>query len=624
MFYFKLKNRIPTYSISFRGKQLIQPSSIGLAFESGSFGLNTVLHSAEHREGFENYQLVTGKTKFVSSHYKEVLIHLEEVNSKFSRVDLRIRAFDDGIAFRYEFPIQANITSLSLTDEKTTCIFSDDPMVKTLFLPSYTTSHEGLYSTLPWSLIKEDTLMDMPTLFEFPGKIYMAITEAALLDYAGMYLTKHEGKILSKLSPLPRQDPLKVIAKLPHHSPWRVFMISDRIGSLIESNILTNLNDSCKIANLSWLKPGKTTFPWWNGNVTPDTSFAPGNNFETNKYYIDFCARNGIEYHSVVEYGLHEWYTNDGGGFVPGPHVDVTKPVPGLDMKEICDYANSLGVGIRVWVYWSALYKDLDNALAQFEKWGLKGMMVDFMDRDDQEMVNIQTEILEKAAAHHLHIQFHGAYKPTGLSRTFPNEFTREGTLNYETNKWNEEGLSPDHDVNIPFTRMLAGSTDYHLGGFRAVPKSKFKVQYTRPLMLGTRCHMLAMYVVLENTLGMVCDYPRAYEGEPGFEFIREIPTIWDETKVLDAKPGEYILIARKKNSVWYLGSITNHDGRDLKVDLNFLGEGNFTAEIYSDATDVAKDPNHLVKQTRSISKSDLINLHLSPGGGSAIRIIKN
>ena len=211
---------------------------------------------------------------------------------------------------------------------------------------------------------------------------------------------------------------------------------------------------------------------------------------------------------------------------------------------------------------------NLIRLLQLFEKWGLKGMMVDFMDRDDQEMVNMQTEILQKAAAHHLHIQFHGAYKPTGLNRTYPNEFTREGTRNYEVDKWDEHGLSPDHDINMPFTRGLAGSTDYHLGGFRAVPQDKYKTQYTRPLVLGTSCHMLAMYVVLENYLQMVCDYPAAYEGQPGFEFIKEIPTTWDETKVIDAKVSEYILIARRKNNEWYVGAINNHEERPVTIPL--------------------------------------------------------
>jgi len=222
-----------------------------------------------------------------------------------------------------------------------------------------------------------------------------------------------------------------------------------------------------------------------------------------------------------------------------------------------------------------------------------------------------------------LHIQFHGAYKPTGLNRTYPNEFTREGTMNYEVNKWDKR-ITPDEDINIPFTRMLAGSTDYHLGGFRAVPDSLFVVNYTRPLMLGTRCHMLAMYVVLENYLGMVCDYPEAYEGQAGFDFIKEVPTVWNATKVLDAKVGEYICIARKHNDDWFIGAITNHDSRKIKLDLNFLDTGNYIAEIYSDANDTNVHPNDLMKQRINVQKTDSIILSLASGGGVAIRFIKN
>ncbi|MEP6749439.1 MAG: glycoside hydrolase family 97 catalytic domain-containing protein, partial [Bacteroidota bacterium] len=422
------------------------------------------------------------------------------------------------------------------------------------------------------------------------------------------------------LSPLPGQTNIKVKASLPHNSPWRVLLISDRIGALIESNIITSLNAPCKIKDVSWIKPGKTTFPWWNGNVVPDTINAPGNNFVTNQYYIDFCARNKIEYHSVVEYGLHEWYVNDGAGFQPGPHADPTKAVPGLDMKEVCDYAKSKGVGVRVWVHWAALYPKLDSAFAQYERWGLSGMMIDFMDRDDQVMVNMQTEMLEKAAMHHLHVQFHGAYKPTGLSRTYPNEFTREGTLNYECNKWGTR-ISPDHDINFPFTRMLAGATDYHLGGFRAVADSLYVVQYTRPLMRGTRCHMLGMYVVLESYLGMVCDYPEAYEGQPGFEFLQQVPTTWDETKVLDADVSGYITIARRKNADWFVGSITNHEERTMHISFNFLPEGKYETDIYTDAPDANIYPNKLVKQTRVITNKDDVTVKLKKGGGEVMHL---
>jgi len=621
VFSFRLVDKKAFYTIAFKGKIIVANSELELSFQDIAFKNNLVTDKPLYREADENYELVVGKTKIVHDRYKEVMIPLREMLSS-KKINLVVRAFNDGLAFRYEFPGQKNWPSFVLTDERTTFRLAGNPLVHTLFLPSYTSSHEGKYSKLPLNDIKTDTLMDMPTLFEFPDHIYMAITEAALLDYAGMYLMKEKDVLRSMLSPLPQQKEIKVRATLPHNSPWRVLLISDRIGALIESNIITDLNESCKIKDISWIKPGKTTFPWWNGNVLPDTINAPGNNFVTQKYYIDFCARNGLEYHSVVEYGLHQWYMDDGVNFQPGPHPDVTTPVPGLDMKEVCDYAQSKGVGVRVWVHWAALYPKLDSAFAIFEKWGLKGMMIDFMDRDDQEMVNMQTEMLQKAAAHHLHVQFHGAYKNTGLSRTYPNEFTREGTLNYEANKWSTE-VDPDHDINFPFTRMLAGSTDFHLGGFRAVPDSLYIVQYTRPLMKGTRCHMLAMYVVLENYLGMVCDYPAAYEGQPGFEFLKEVPTIWDETKVLDAKVGEYIVIARRKNNDWFIGAITNHESRQLSFPADFLHEGDYDADIYTDADDARQYPNHLTKQTRVINRADKISFQLASGGGSVLHLRK-
>jgi alpha-glucosidase len=622
VFNFKLANNTAMYSVAFKGKTIVDYSALSLKFDNGNFENTLTINKPVFRDISEDYELVVGKTKNVHSHYREVVIPLEETVTPQRQINLVARAFDDGIGFRYEYPQQKNWVSYTLLDENTTFKLTGNPTVHALFLPNYTTSHEGVYSTLPLSDVKEDTLMDMPALFEFSDNIWLAITEAALLDYAGMYLIKHDGILTSKLSPLPGQTAIKVKAMLPHHSPWRVLMINDRVGALIESNILTSLNEPCKIKDVSWIKPGKTTFPWWNGNITPDTSFAPGNNFETNKYYIDFCARSGLEYHSVVEYGLHQWYVDDGVPFEPGPHADVTTPVPGLNMQQVCDYAKQQGVGIRVWVHWAALYPKLDTAFTLFQKWGIKGMMVDFMDRDDQEMVNIQTEILQKAATHHLHIQFHGAYKPTGLNRTYPNEFTREGTRNYEVNKWDENGIGPDHDINIPFTRMLAGSTDYHLGGFRAVPKSQFKVQYTRPLMLGTRCHMLAMYVVLENYLGMVCDYPAAYEGQPGFEFIKEIPTVWDETKVPYAKVGEFITIARRKKDDWFIGTITNETSRHLSIPLTFLSDGNYIAEIYTDVPE-DENPNHLIKQTRILTRQDFIQVNLAAGGGEVMHLRK-
>ncbi|MBC7744166.1 MAG: glycoside hydrolase family 97 protein [Flavobacterium sp.] len=624
LFSFKLTQNAPVYSVGYKGKTLIENSKLSLSFkEGGVFGANLKISVPIFRKADEIYELVVGKAKSVRDQHNEVSIGLEERTGAKRQINLVIRAFNDGLAFRYEFPKQKNWTSYTLTDENSTFKMVGNPKVRTLFRENFNTSHEGFYDKILLSKIKTDTLMDIPTLFEFPQNIYMAITEANLRDYAGMYLTKKNGILKSQLSPLQGQMEVKVKAILPHHTPWRVMLIGDRVGSLIESNIITSLSEPSKIKDLSWLKPGKTSFHWWNGDVTPDTSFAPGINFETNKYYIDFCARNKIEYHSVIGYGGFAWYKSDAAGYGEiGPNTDVTKTVLSLDMKQVCDYAKEKGVGIHVWVNWKALYPKLEEAFSQFEKWGIKGLMVDFMDRDDQEMVNIQEEILKRAAEHKLFIQFHGVFKPTGLHRTYPNEFTREGAHNYEHNKMSNKAVSADHDLDIIFTRMLAGPTDYHLGGFRAVQDANFKPQYTRPLMTGTRCHMLAMYVVLESYLGMVADYPEAYEGQPGFDLLKEIPTTWDETIVPAAEVGEYVTVARRKGTDWYVGSINNNKARIVKVSLDFLSTGNYSAKIYRDDLN-SDNPNHLKMEFQTINKSDIITIKLAAGGGSVIRIFK-
>lgn len=622
-FSFMLTKNSPVYEVAYKGKKLVDRSSLGLTFTDGNFAGGLVAAKPIFKTGDETYDLVVGKTKTVHSQYREVTIPLTQVIDEKKQVNIVVRAFNDGVSFRYEFPAQKAWASYILTGEHSTFNLAHNPTVLTLLRENYTTSHEGFYDSMRLSEVKPDTLMDLPTLFQFPGHVYMAITEANLRNYAGMYLAKKNSVLTTMLSPLPGQTAIKVKAALPHHSPWRVLIISDRMGALIESNILTSLCEPNEIKDVAWIKPGKSTFPWWNGNITPDTTWPGGNNFETNKYYIDFCARHKIEYHSVVEHGGHEWYVNDGAGFMPGPNVDATKAVAGLDMKAICDYAKLQGVNVRVWVHWKALYPKLEAAFTQYEKWGLTGLMVDFMDRDDQEMVNIYEEILRSAAKHKLHIQFHGAFKPTGLHRTFPNEFTREATYNYEVNKWNPVGLSPDHDINIAFTRLVAGATDYHLGGFRAVPPAKFKTQQSRPLMIGTRGHTLAMYVVLESYLGMVCDYPAAYEGQPGFKFIEDVPTSWDETIVPAADVHQYITIARRKGRNWFIGTINNTRARSVQLPLKFLPPGSYTAEIYSDADDALENPNHVLTDVKTVTNKDTILLRLEAGGGHAMRLVK-
>lgn len=625
----ELEEKNLVYRISFKGNTLIENSQLNLTFlENGNFGKNLKIGEEQFSEVDETYELVVGKTKTVRNHYNEVVLPLIETKGVMRQINLVVRAFNDGIAFRYDFPKQKGWSSYTLIEENSTFNVAQNPDISAFWWDKdqFTNNHEGIYNTLPLSELPKEKLIEMPSLFEFPGEIYMAITEANLRDFAGMYLMKNkEGLLTSELAPLPEKDDVKVEARLPHQSPWRVMMIGDNPGVLMESNILTSLNEPSKIKDDSWIKPGKTTFHWWNGDVIPDTTITPGINFDFNKYYIDFAARNDIEYHAVIGYGEVPWYYDDGINYgFPGPNADARKQRPGLEIKRISEYANKKDVGIHVWVHWEAIYPHLEETFAQFKEWGIDGMMIDYLDRTDQEMVNIQEEMLKTAADHELYIQFHGAFKPTGLHRTYPNEFTREGTWNYERNKWIEGGVTPDVDIMMPFTRLLAGTTDYHLGGFRAVPDSEFKNQFTRPLMLGTRCHMLAMYVVLESYLASLCDYPEAYEGEPGFEFLKEVPTTWDETIIPDAKVGEYVTTIRRKDETWYIGSLNNSTSRSIEISLDFLSPGNYRAEIYTDAPDVDQNPNHLTKKIKTVNASDVLTIELADGGGQVMKLVKH
>jgi alpha-glucosidase len=607
------------YEVSADGIPLILPSRLGLAFGESEWGQDLRISRIRRRHIERQYELPVGKARHVQERGEE--LGLTFAASAGWKIILRVRAYDDGIAFRYELLEQRGQPDYELKAERSSFRLAGDPAVSALLLPHFRTSHEGLYTHAPLSALPNDTLIDMPALFRCADSLWLAITEAALRDYAGMYLQKDSsGALFCRLSPLPDQPGIAVRASLPHRSPWRVMMIARQPGALIESNLLTHLNEPCDYDDLSWLRPGKSTWTWWNGDIIKDAAFPVGQNFATHQYYIDFCARNGIEYHAIIEHANRSWYYTGGvEGFDPPPPLaDVTRPLDSLEIERLAAYSRQQGVGLRVWVHWKPLSEKLEEAFAIYQRWNIQGLMVDFMDRDDQEMVRWQEQVLRTAAKYQIHVQFHGAYKPTGLHRSFPNEFTREGALNLENLKWGSE-CEPEHNLIIPFTRMLAGATDYHAGGFRALPRETYVPSFHEPSVLGSRCHHLGLYVVLESYLHLVSDYPQAYEGQPGFEFIRQVPSSWDETRVLAAEPGNYAAIARRKGQDWYIGAMNDWTARSLRLPLSFLPAGVvYQGECYRDAEETLADPNHLAEEQRAFRREDLWEVWLAPGGGLA------
>ena len=342
-------------------------------------------------------------------------------------------------------------------------------------------------------------------------------------------------------------------------------------------------------------------------------------NPQTHRYYIDFCARNNIEYHAVVA-DERPWYIQSRLGYAPGADSDILRPRPELGLPEILRYARAKRVGIRLWVHWKPLSVKLDKAFALYQSWGIRGLMVDFMDRDDQQMVNFCEKVLRSAAKHRLHIQFHGIYKPTGLRRTYPNLVNKEGVLNLEYLKWSAR-CTPKHNVTVPFTRMLAGPMDYHSGGFRAATSKQFKPRNLAPLVLGTRCHHLAMYVVYENPMPMVCDFPSAYERQPGFDFIRKVPTTWNETRFLAGEPGQYVVLARRKGDAWFVGAMTDKP-RKIRLRLSFLPPGVYESQRWSDGERASEDPNAVKYLTAKVTAGGKVKLSLAEGGGCIMRLV--
>ena len=604
------------YRVTFRGRPVIDPSALGFDLQNQpSLGANLKLTVAVPSAGDETYTMPNGKSNPVRNHYNALLADFEEAAQPGRRLSVEVRAYDDGVAFRYLIPEQTTLREIRIIREKTQFQFAKDGDTWPLVLASYRTPYEANYEHVPLGGIVPNWLVALPFLTELPGTAFVAITEAQIENYPGMYLshsTAGSGRVLeAKLAPRADEPDLAATGATPLRTPWRVLMIADQPGRLIESNIVINLNPPSEIADTSWIKPGKAAWDWWSGTYAKDVSFKPGMNTETMKHYIDFAAEARLEYMLID------------AGWAPGAKEamhDITRTIPEIDMPELLRYAAAKGVKIWLWAHWTSVDRQMDEAFPMFEKWGVAGVKIDFMDRDDQWMVDWYHRVLRKAAQHHLMIDYHGAYKPDGTRRTWPNLMTREGVMGLEYLKWSGR-VTPAHNVILAYTRMLAGPMDYTPGGFRNVTRAEFEPRNREPLVMGTRAHQLSLFVVFESAFEMVADYPEAYRGQPELPFISAVPTVWDETRVLNGQVGEWITIARRRGNEWFVGSITDWSARELDVPLDFLGDGEYIAEIYADAADAAAQPTHTAISQQRVRQATKLHLKLAPGGGCAIRI---
>ncbi len=613
----------PRWSATFRGKTILSDCRLSLEVaDAGDLLAGVRIRNQRSRSADARVPILFGKADTALDRYEETRFSLE--NRRQRPVEVVFRCYDGVVAFRYEVPKQGDKEQLTVTEESTSFALSGNPVAYVQYLENYQTSHEHNVTTTRYRDVKLDTLLDMPITFAWEDSTHLTITEAALRHYAGMSLMRLAGtagkvELVCRLTP--RRDGTKVVRELPLETPWRVVMVGDRVGALLESNVLYCLNMPSVVKDTTWIKPGKMTWPWWNGNLYDAKPSAPILSLPMAQKHIDFCARNGILYHSVIADETDTpWYRQTRKGVAPGPDTDATKPRADLDLEGIRRYAESKGVRLWTWVHQAALRGRVEEAFAAYEKLGWSGMMVDFFDHDDQETVELAEAILESAARHHILIHFHGIWKPTGCQRTYPNLMNHEGALNLEYLKWSDR-CTPEHNLLLTFTRLLAGPMDYHLGGFRAVPRTEFKPKHIAPNVLGTRCHHLAMYVCFDNPNPMVSDYPAAYEGQPGFDFLTAVPTWWDETRVLAGEVGEVLVTARRRGHTWYVGGMAAKRARKLELPLSFLGPERYTARIWKDAPESETNPNLLTTETFPAASGDTLRVEVSVGGGFVARL---
>ncbi len=609
----------PQWSATFHGMPILTKCGLGLqTADAGDLMVGARVLHQRRTSVDERVPVLFGKADHANDRFREIRYTLETPQHR--RTDVVFRCYDDAIALRYELPAQGGGTLVAITNEITSFNLEGEPTAHVQYLENYRTSHEHNVLSVGCHDIRRDTLLDTPLTFSWPDDTFVAITEASLRHYAGMSLiwpsvAESPDGLFCELTPRP--DGTKVVRPLPMQTPWRVVLIADRPGALLESETIYCLNDPPALTDTSWIKPGKLTFSWWNGDVYDGHPGEPILSFDMARKYIDFCARNGIPTHSLTstETTITPWYYQSKPGVVPGQDTDVTRPREGFDLAAIRQYADSKQVRLWTWVHQGALRGRVEEAFAAFEKLGWSGMMVDFFDHDDQDSVEFAESVLQAAARHHILIHFHGVWKATGWQRTYPNLMNHEGALNLEYLKWSDL-CTPEHGLMMAFTRLIAGPMDYHLGGFRAVPRAQFKPRTIAPNVLGTRCHMLAMYVCFDNPNPMVADYPTAYEGQPGFQFIKLVPTWWDETRVVAAQVGDLLVTARRKGTTWYLGGLSAKGPRDLALPLSFLGRGRYSARIWKDAPDTDADPNQLTTETLNLSRKSTLNVHLALDGG--------
>jgi alpha-glucosidase len=605
------------YCASFHGKQILDDSGLGLELgDQPILGADVRIAGSSAGHGIDDFVLTNTKTSKVHDAYNSLSVDVGEVGGQHRKMTIEARAYNGGIAFRYILPKQSGLQEVRLKQEHTEFRLPTDAIDWALALPSYRSSYESEYVQLPTSALSNQGgvpshfLIGLPLLMHEPGAAWLSLMEANIEGNSSMYVTNPSGNwaghwLVSQLAPRFDEPEIAVRGTSPYHSAWRVLLVADDPGRLVESNIVYDLSPMSRLQDTSWIHSGKASWNWWVGDL--DKNGKPAYTTDNMKYYVDFAAQSGFPY-MMLDAG---W----------SAAKDITQLNGKVDVPELVRYAATKNVRVWIWLYSGSVAKQMKEAFPLYEKWGVAGIKIDFVNRDDQEGVQFYYDVAREAAAHHMLVDFHGTRTPWGLERTYPNVLSFEGVLGMENSKVGRRDSPVDRTV-FPFTRLVAGPMDYTPGGFNNVTEDEYEPHDVEPLVMGTRAQQLALYVVFQTPIQMVSDSPQAYAGQAAFQFIKDVPVSWDSTRVLNGRPGEFVTIVRSHGNEWYLGSITNWTPRTLEIPLSFLGTGSYIAEIYEDAADAGSDPKHVTVHKQTVRKSESLALHLAPGGGCAIRFV--
>lgn len=595
-----------SYSVTFHDRTIINPSSLGFEFkDEPPMAANFDIIDQSVKNFNETWvPVVRSKHSEIVNNYNELTLTLKEKSAPMRQMEFYVRVFNDGAAFRYKLLRSARIGERQITKELTTFSIPGDPKAWVVEYGAYSTSNESEFFEHPLNYLNEKTIAGMPFLMDYGNNCWVAITEAKIDNYGAFYIGTNgtKNQLVTKLVPLPGEPESGVKVRFADevYTPWRVLMIGDTPGTLIQSEIIQNLNDPCAIKDPSWIKPGMSAWDhWWSGEVKMEMPVI--------KQYIDLASEMGWPY-MLVDW---QWY-----GKFNVPEADITKWAPQIDMPEIINYAKSKNVKIIIWLYSSDVNRNsaYKKAFPLYEKWGIAGIKIDFMDRDDQQMVNWYHNIIKCAAENHLMVDFHGAYKPDGIIRTWPNMITREGVMGNEYYKFSDK-MSPEHNVKLAFTRMLAGQMDYTPGAFLNVTRAQFKNQ-TPAVVWNTRAAELSKFVIYESPLTVVCDHPDNILNQPGADFLKIVPTVWDDIKFIGGYPGDYVAIAKRSGDKWFLGVMNNSKGKSVDIKLDFLPQGNYEADTWADTKKSDKDPKDIKISKQSVEAGTILKITMSDDGG--------